>query len=200
MKAIIGQKIQHQVVFIGSFGVGKTTAVQALSDVEVITMEATAILEVKNAKFINPQKTTTTVGFDYGEFDVGDGEKVSLYGIPGQARFEKVWDNLLPRCSGVVLWVFGNNSNYLKECERWFNILEQKKSIKKLSVALTRTSHDDEDSVSVCRQLVEKYHPYAPVLTADPRDRGSVLQAVLMALSTPYPDGQENHLDAQTAT
>lgn len=187
MKVVIGQKIHHQLVFIGSFGVGKTTAVQALSDIEVVSMEATANLEIKNAN-LDPEKTTTTVGFDYGECILDEDERISLYGIPGQERFEEVWDALLPRCSGVVLWVFGNKDNYLQDCEKWLNTLKRKKAIKKLAVGLTRVSEDDEESVQACRELVSNYHPYAPVITADPRDRESVLQATVMALSTPYPN------------
>lgn len=188
MKVVIGQKIQHQLVFIGSFGVGKTTAVQSLSDTEVVSMEATANLELKQAEGIDPKKTTTTIGFDYGECFLDETDKISLYGIPGQVRFENVWDTLLPRCSGVVLWVFGNRPNYLQECERWLKVLKRKNAIKKLAVALTRIEHDDEESLNACRQLVAEYHPFAPVLTADPRDRNSVLQATIMALSTPYPE------------
>lgn len=187
MELIIGQKIQHQLVFIGSFGVGKTTAVKSLSDVEVVSMEAVANAEIKVAG-LDSQKTTTTIGFDYGECHLDTQETISLYGIPGQARFENVWDNLLPRCTGVVLWLFGNKSNHLQDCENWLKILERRKVIRKLAVALTRVEHSDEQSLEACRELVKRYHPYAPVLTADPRDRGSVMQATIMALSTPYPD------------
>lgn len=187
MEVVIGQKIQHQLVFIGSFGVGKTTAVRSLSDIEVVTMEATANIEIKEAG-LDSTKTTTTVGFDYGECIVDESERISLYGIPGQARFEEVWDTLLPRCSGVVLLVFGNHSKYLQECERWLRILKHKNAVKKLSVALTRVADDDEKTIDACRQVVAKYHPYAPVLTADPRDSNSIFQATIMALSTPYPE------------
>lgn len=186
MEVVIGQKIHHQLVFIGSFGVGKTTAVQALSDIDIVSMEATANLEIKSAD-LDPEKTTTTVGFDYGECILDEDERIALYGIPGQARFEEVWDTLLPRCSGVVLWVFGNRNNYLDDCEKWLRVLKHKQAIKKLAVALTRTSAHDEANLQACRTLVSGYHPYAPVLTADPRDRESVLQATIMALSTPYP-------------
>lgn len=186
MEIVIGQKIQHQLVFIGSFGVGKTTAIQSLSDIEVVSMEATANIEVKAAG-LNSKKSTTTIGFDYGECHLDTQEKISLYGIPGQARFESVWDNLLPRCSGIVLWLFGNQKNYLDDCENWLQVLRRRKVIRKLSVALTRIEHDDK-KLNACRELVRGYHPYAPVLTADPRVRASVLQATIMALSTPYPD------------
>ncbi|PID77054.1 MAG: hypothetical protein CSB24_03495 [Deltaproteobacteria bacterium] len=193
MKAVIGQKIQYQVVFIGSYGVGKTTAVKAISDTEVISMEAIAGMEEgADPGLIDAGKVTTTVGFDYGELGTADEDDlVSIYGIPGQARFEQVWDTLLPRCSGVVLWVFGNNKNYLQECGVWLETLKRKDSLRKLAVALTRIEDDDEESIDSARELVVKYHPFAPVLTADPRDRDSVLQAVLMALSTPYPDLDE---------
>lgn len=187
MELVIGQKIQHQLVFIGSFGVGKTTAIQSLSDIEVVSMEAVANAEIKVAG-LDSQKTTTTIGFDYGECHLDAQESISLYGIPGQARFENVWDNLLPRCTGVVLWLFGNRANYLEDCEKWLKVLQRKKVIRKLAVALTRVESDDEKTLNACRQLVSNYHPFAPVLTADPRVRDSVLQATIMALSTPYPD------------
>ena len=67
---------------MGPVGAGKTTAIQALSDIEVIATEAKASDDVRKLK------KTTTVAMDYGVMNLGNGDQVRLYGAPGQKRFD----------------------------------------------------------------------------------------------------------------
>jgi hypothetical protein len=80
-----GGDIEHIILFAGPMGSGKTTAIKSLSDIPVIATEAA------NSDRETADKATTTVAIDYGEIGVTDEEKIRLYGIPGQRRFDFMW-------------------------------------------------------------------------------------------------------------
>ena len=90
---------EHVILFTGPMGAGKTTAIQSLSEIEVVRTEA------NNSERHIVDKPTTTVALDYGEILVGAQEKVRLYGIPGQKRFNFMWTILKKRAKGMVLLV-----------------------------------------------------------------------------------------------
>jgi signal recognition particle receptor subunit beta len=93
---------EHVILFTGPMGAGKTTAIRSLSDIEVVGTEAA------NTDRETADKPTTTVALDYGEISLGDEEKVRLYGIPGQKRFDFMWQILRERAEGMVLLVAGD--------------------------------------------------------------------------------------------
>lgn len=94
---------EHVVLFTGPMGAGKTAAIQSLSDIDPVRTEAA------NTDRVTADKPTTTVALDYGEITIGPDEKVRLYGIPGQTRFEFMWKVLMKRAVGMILLV--NNDN-----------------------------------------------------------------------------------------
>lgn len=96
---------EHVILFAGPMGAGKTTAIRALSEIEVVSTEAA------NSDRASADKATTTVALDYGEISVNDAEKVRLYGIPGQKRFDFMWTILAERAEGLVLLVNADAEN-----------------------------------------------------------------------------------------
>jgi signal recognition particle receptor subunit beta len=183
MNVVLGPQAPLQVVFVGPFGVGKTTALRSVSDIPVVSTEELS-LESSGQK----DKTTTTVGFDYGEWNFPGDMRVRLMGMPGQERFSAMWDVLLPESSAVVLWLYGDRPDALVNCHFWLDELARRRAVSRLAVALTRLPADVPwERLEPFRQLTGFYHPLAPVITADPRDPGSVIQAIVMALSTPPP-------------
>ncbi len=182
MRAVLGHQASHQLVFVGPFGVGKTTALAAVSDVPVVNTDVAT-----NEAGLQDGKHATTVGFDYGEWHFPDGAKVTLIGVPGQERFDSMWDALLPQSSAVVLWLFGNRPQALADCRFWLDVLAERQSVKRLAVAITRLPDDAPDSaLDPFRRIVAEYHPFAPVITADPRRHAQVMQTIMLALSTPH--------------
>lgn len=89
----------YKIVFAGPVGSGKTTAIQTLSDIEVVRTEARASDEVARLK------PTTTVAMDYGLMRLGNGDSVRLYGTPGQKRFDFMWEILTENALGLVLLI-----------------------------------------------------------------------------------------------
>ena len=185
LQVVLGHTTTHQVVFVGPFGVGKTTALRTVSDIPVVNTDV-ASSEISTDAALEG-KTGTTAGFDYGEWRFMDGSRVSLIGIPGQERFNTMWDVMLPRSSAIVLWLYGNREGGLAECRKWLDALAERKAISRLAVLLTRVNDIEAERVlEPYRELISQYHPLAPVMTADPRRQPDVLQAITMALTSPY--------------
>ncbi|MDO5687199.1 MAG: ATP/GTP-binding protein [Neisseria sp.] len=87
----------HKIIFTGPTGCGKTTAIHAYSEIEPVMTEVKATDETKDLK------ENTTVALDYGSVTLDEETKVHLYGTPGQARFDFMWEILGKGSHGVVL-------------------------------------------------------------------------------------------------
>lgn len=179
---LLGHVVRHRIAFVGPFGVGKTTALRAVSDIPVVNTDVWTRERVEG----NTGKSHTTVGFDYGEWQFPDGLRVALCGLPGQERFEAVWDAMLPQSSGVILWLFGDRPQAVAEMCRWLDVIALRTPLARLAVAVTRLPPDHDDALlDPYRDRLADYHPLAPVLTADPRKPGDVRQTIAVALATP---------------
>ncbi|MFM9629831.1 MULTISPECIES: GTP-binding protein [Streptomyces] len=104
-----GERVTVKVVIAGGFGVGKTTAIGAISDIsplrteELLTEQSAATDSLHGVE----EKTTTTVAFDFGRvgWDVPDPIELYLFGTPGQPRFWDFWHDLAEGAFGAVVLV-----------------------------------------------------------------------------------------------
>jgi hypothetical protein len=85
-----------KILVTGPGGAGKTTFIRSLAGQEAVSTD----VETTSSS----QEAHTTVGLDHGTVDL-EGRRLSLFGTPGQQRFEYMWDVLSGGTNGLILLV-----------------------------------------------------------------------------------------------
>lgn len=165
---------------MGPVGAGKTEAVRTLSDIEVVSTDVDATDETAALK------DKTTVAMDVGVMDLGDGDKLRLYGAPGQDRFDFMWDILLEQTKGIVLLLNHSNPQPLHDLNHFVGRLSASLAGRKLPLVIGVTHIDKAPHLPLriyADQLEKNPIPFAicrvPIFFMDARVRREVRTAVI---------------------
>ncbi|TAK90670.1 MAG: GTP-binding protein [Burkholderiaceae bacterium] len=159
-------------------GAGKTTAIGVVSDIPPI------ITDVMNTDTTQHTKATTTVGIDYGEVDLGQGEKLLLFGTPGQERFDFMWEILARRALGIILLVDNSRPDPMADMNRFLDVFAQFSEEGAIVIGIGRTEGHPKPGVEDYHREVEKRKLVLPVFAVDVRRKKDVKLLLNAMLST----------------
>ena len=173
----------NKIIFSGTVGAGKSTAIAALSDIPPVATEAVASDETGLIK------KTTTVAMDYGVLNLPGGEKVMLYGTPGQERFSFMWDILSEGGIGLVLLINNANPDPLADLQGYLQAFRDFISGTAVAIGVTHMDRAEKPGLDAYRKkLAELGHQPPPaIFRVDARSRDDVAMLVKALLYTLNP-------------
>ncbi|MQY15024.1 hypothetical protein SRB5_52010 [Streptomyces sp. RB5] len=165
-----------KIVVAGGFGVGKTTFIGSVSEVEPLRMEEPITEESVGVDDLNgtPAKSTTTVGMDFGRIHLVDGTlALYLFGLPGQTRFRPLWDDLAEGALGCLVLA---DTRDLDASHDALGLLEEQGIPYMVGINVFPDA-PGYDLTEIREALA--LDPETPLTTCDARDRTSSLYALI---------------------
>jgi signal recognition particle receptor subunit beta len=165
----------------GGFGVGKTTFVGSVSEIEPLTTEeliTEASIGIDSLDGVSG-KSTTTVAFDFGRISLNPGLVLYLFGTPGQDRFWFMWNELSTGALGAVVLA---DTRRLEACFAAVDFFERRGI--KFVVAVNEFDGAFRYDTEEIRTALE-LKPHIPVTLCnarDPRSATSVLVTLIRHL------------------
>jgi uncharacterized protein len=167
---------EYKILITGTTGAGKTTAIAAISEAAPVRTD------VRNN---DPgfAKATTTVGLDYGELTLDNGDKLRLYGTPGQERFGFMWGILAQGALGLVILIDNSRPDPLADLAiyiKGFNGLIHEAAC---VVGVGRMDTHPEPGLGAYAEALHGAAVLCPLVPVDVRDQAQVLMLMDLLLT-----------------
>lgn len=168
----------QKLIFTGPVGAGKTTAIAAISDVEPLTTDEVA------TDMTSSLKAATTVAMDYGIMNLGNNERLHLYGTPGQERFDFMWDILVEKGIGLVLLLNNSNPDPFQDMQFFLNSFEKFIGETSVVIGVTRLEETAKPSIQDYQAKLAAMNKKYPVFEVDARNKEDISMLVESLLYT----------------
>ena len=164
-----------KIIFTGPVAAGKSTAINAISDIPAVMTDEIATDEKRDLK------QNSTVAMDYGILKIPGGETLHLYATPGQERFDSMWDVLVEGGLGLVLLINNNSKSAFEDLDYFLRTFHSFIANTALVIGITNMDRSASPSIQDYNDYMQSKQLRYPVFDVDARDKRDV-QIMLQAL------------------
>lgn len=167
---------EYKILLTGTTGAGKTTAIAAISETAPVRTD------VKNN---DPAfaKATTTVGLDYGELTLDNGDKLRLYGTPGQERFSFMWQILSQGALGLVVLMDNSSPEPLADLAVYLKGFKGLINEAACVVGVGRLETHPQPDLEAYAEVMHAAGVLCPLVPVDVREQSQVLMLMDLLLT-----------------
>jgi len=156
-----------KIVFTGSIGAGKSTAIQTIS----------AIGEIKT---LTAESLSNTM--DYGQLYLPNNEKLDLYGTLGKRQFEFMSTTLCQGALGLIILINNTHEDPLSEVDYYLNLNADFLTHNPAVIAITHYDEVNTPSIENYQAYLQQRGDNWPVVHADTRYREEVATLIKIML------------------
>lgn len=158
-----------KIVFTGSIGGGKSTAIHTISAIGEINTEMA-------------EKITNTM--DYGQLHLPNNENLDLYGTLGDRRFDFMSQTLCEGALGLIVLINNTHANPFEEIDYYLNLNARFLKDNPAIIAVTHYDEVSTPSVENYQTYLEQRGNILPVIRADmrkPKDVATLINALILS-------------------
>lgn len=159
---------EYKILLTGTVGAGKTTAIGCVSDTLPV------MTEVPNSDAAI-DKERTTVGLDFGQLTLDNGDRVRLFGTPGQARFDFLWKILARNALGLIVLMDNSRPDPLGDLSTYMQGFAESLRTLPCVVGVGRMHRHPVPTLDDYAQRLESMGRVFPILDVDVRSRSDVI-------------------------
>lgn len=159
---------EYKILFTGSMGAGKTTAIGCISEVPPV------VTDVRNTDS-STDKARTTVGLDYGQLTLDSGDRIRLFGTPGQVRFDFLWQILVKNALGMIILTDNSRPDPIGDLKLYLDGFAEPLKRIPCAIGVGRLDSHPSPSLDDYADALAERGQVLPVLGVDVRRREDVI-------------------------
>ena len=135
---------------------------------------------------------------DFGELTLDNGERIGLYGTPGQERFKHMWEILINGGLGLIVLVDNSRPNPIADLKIYLDNFKEFILNTGAVIGITRSDLNPKVTLQDYHDFLEREGWLLPIFEADARLKQDVLLLLDMLMATvemnqPKLDIEESH-------
>ncbi len=165
-------------------GAGKTTAIASISETPPIKTDV-------DNNDASVDKSHTTVGLDYGQLTLDNGDRLRFFGTPGQDRFDFLWKILVVNSLGVVILINNASTAPLDDLDKFLKAFAAELKTMPCVIGVGRFETHPEPNLDRYADFIAEKQLLIPVIACDVRRSADVrllIDLLLTQIELSLPD------------